>query len=117
MDTTSSTVTTRYSAIICTSKYLTIWTAIIYGYKFLMMVFGAFLAWETRHVAIKELNDSKLIGVCIYNVFILSVAGVLTSSISANPVSSFILIASFIIFCTSITTIVIFAPKVSYNNF
>ncbi|EDV22613.1 uncharacterized protein TRIADDRAFT_28937, partial [Trichoplax adhaerens] len=111
------TVTTHYIAVVCTSKYLSLWTGIIYGYKFLLMIFGAFLAWETRSVAIKELNDSKLIGLCIYNVFVLCTTGVLlTAVINTDPITSFCLIASFIILCTTLTIVLIFSPKVNLHS-
>ena len=34
----------------------------------LWQAFGIFLAWETRHVSIPALNDSKYIGMSVYNV-------------------------------------------------
>ena len=37
---------------------------------------GCFLAFETKDVKMEELNDSQAIGMCIYNVFILSAIGV-----------------------------------------
>ncbi|EDV22612.1 uncharacterized protein TRIADDRAFT_28568, partial [Trichoplax adhaerens] len=114
---TNAAVITRSVAIICVSNYMTIWMVVIYCWKFLLIVFGAFLAWETRHVTIPELNDSKLIGLCIYNVFVLCVTGVLlTAVVTADPITSYCLIASFIVFCTSVTIIVIFVPKVSHSN-
>ena len=44
----------------CQSEHMTIFLGIIYGYKGLLMIFGCFLAWETRHVSIPALNDSKV---------------------------------------------------------
>jgi hypothetical protein len=38
-------------------------------------VFGAFLAWETRNVQIPALNDSKYVGMSVYNVFIMCILG------------------------------------------
>ncbi|OQR70623.1 gamma-aminobutyric acid type B receptor subunit 2-like [Tropilaelaps mercedesae] len=45
----------------CQSEHMTIFLGIVYGYKGLLMIFGCFLAWETRHVSIPALNDSKLV--------------------------------------------------------
>ena len=42
----------------------------------LMQLFGAFLAWETRQVQVAALNDSKYIGMSLYNVTIMCVLGV-----------------------------------------
>ena len=39
----------------------------------LFLIFGIFFAWETRKVRIEALNDSKEIGICVYNVMIMSV--------------------------------------------
>ena len=36
--------------------------AAVYGYKGLLVIFGLFLAWETRNVNLAVLNDSKYIG-------------------------------------------------------
>lgn len=49
----------------CQSKSMTIFLGIIYVYKGLLMAFGCFLAWETRHVSIPALNDSKYIGLSV----------------------------------------------------
>lgn len=91
-----------------------IWLGISYGYKFLLMIFGAFLAWETRHVHIQELNDSKLIAASIYNVALLSTVGVILHEFTfAEPPVSYSLVASFILFATTTTTCIIFLPIVS----
>ena len=42
----------------------------------LLQLFGAFLAWETRQVQVAALNDSKYIGMSLYNVTIMCVLGV-----------------------------------------
>ena len=46
----------------CDCKYLFHFTIIMYCYKGLLLLFGLFMAWETRHVKIEALNDSKYIG-------------------------------------------------------
>lgn len=40
-----------------------------------LQIFGAFLAWETRNVSIPALNDSKHVGLSVYNVVIMCVMG------------------------------------------
>lgn len=80
-------------------------------------VFGAFLAWETRHVSIPALNDSKHIGLSVYNVVIMCVTGAAIAIVlSDRKDASFILISVFIIFCTTATLCLVFVPKVSPNN-
>ena len=77
-------------------------------------LFGAFLAWETRSVQIPALNDSKYVGMSIYNVAIMCVLGVAVSFVLKDELNaSFILIAIFIIFCTTGTLCLVFVPKVN----
>lgn len=58
----------------CQSKRMSIFLSVIYVYKGLLMAFGCFLAWETRHVSIPALNDSKYIGLSV--------------SVTPNPITS-----------------------------
>ncbi len=46
-------------------------SGIMYGYKGLQLVLGLFLAYETRSVKIRQINDSRLVGMAIYNVVVL----------------------------------------------
>lgn len=39
-----------------------VWLLLVYGFKGILLVFGLFLAWETRKVKIAALNDSHHIG-------------------------------------------------------
>ncbi|XP_022091351.1 uncharacterized protein LOC110979652 isoform X2 [Acanthaster planci] len=97
----------------CSCDTLTYWLGALYGYKGLLLIFGTFLAWETRKVSIPGLNDSKLIGVSVYNVVILCVIGAAVSTvINSNPEALFVFVSCIILFCTSITLIVVFVPKI-----
>ena len=72
------------------------------------------MAWETRAVNIPALNDSKYVGMSIYNVAIMCVLGVAVSFVLKDELNaSFILIAIFIIFCTTGTLCLVFVPKVN----
>ncbi|KAK3928408.1 Gamma-aminobutyric acid type B receptor subunit 2 [Frankliniella fusca] len=76
-------------------------------------IFGAFLAWETRHVSIPALNDSKYVGMSVYNVVIMCVMGAAISFVlSDKQEASFIIISSFILFCTTATLCLVFVPKI-----
>jgi gamma-aminobutyric acid type B receptor len=78
-----------------------------------MQVVGCFLAWETRNVSIAALNDSKYIGMSVYNVVITCAAGVpVTLLVGDRPVASFLIIAMFVIFSTTTTLCLVFGPKV-----
>ncbi|XP_070566247.1 gamma-aminobutyric acid type B receptor subunit 2-like isoform X2 [Ptychodera flava] len=96
----------------CQSLHMTIWLACIYVYKGVLMVFGLFLAWETRHVSIPALNDSKYIGMCVYNVVVMCIVGVaLSFIIQNNPNAAFGILSLFILFCTTVTLCLVFVPK------
>lgn len=82
-------------------------------FVFFVKVFGAFLAWETRHVSIPALNDSKHIGLSVYNVLIMCIMGAAIALVlSDHKDAVFVLISCFIIFCTSGTLCLVFVPKV-----
>ena len=81
----------------------------------MLLLFGAYLAWETRKVHIPALNDSKLIGVSVYNVIIpcLLITPVLTV-LGNNPDVMFVLTSVLTVLCTSVTLILVFVPKVRF---
>ncbi|CAH0731454.1 unnamed protein product, partial [Brenthis ino] len=96
----------------CQSERMPIFIGVIYAYKGLLLVFGAFLAWETRHVSIPALNDSKHIGLSVYNVLIMCIMGAPIALVLADHKDAlFVLIAIFIIFCTTATLCLVFVPK------
>ncbi|XP_078356482.1 gamma-aminobutyric acid type B receptor subunit 2-like [Oculina patagonica] len=98
----------------CESDNLTYWLGAVYAFKGLLLVFGVFLAWETRGVTIPALNDSRYIGMSVYNVVILSILGVaITSVIRSHQDATFAITAVFIIFCTTLTLCFVFVPKVT----
>ncbi|KAL9979471.1 hypothetical protein ACROYT_G017142 [Oculina patagonica] len=98
---------------LCESKETYRWLGILCGYKGLLLLFGAFLAWETRNVTIPALNDSKYIGMSVYNVFILCVIGApISLAMREKPDASFAIVSICIIICTSITLCLVFIPKV-----
>ncbi|MGH0150818.1 UNVERIFIED_CONTAM: hypothetical protein FKN15_018694 [Acipenser sinensis] len=91
---------------------MTIWLGIVYAYKGLLMLFGCFLAWETRNVSIPALNDSKYIGMSVYNVGIMCIIGAAVSFLTRDqPNVQFCIVALVIIFCSTITLCLVFMPK------
>ncbi|XP_055525482.1 gamma-aminobutyric acid type B receptor subunit 2 isoform X2 [Wyeomyia smithii] len=96
----------------CQSSKMTIFIGVIYAYKGLLLIFGAFLAWETRHVSIPALNDSKHVGLSVYNCVIMCVMGAAIALVLSDRKDAvFILISLFIIFCTTATLCLVFVPK------
>lgn len=62
---------------------------------------------------VPALNDSKYIGMSVYNVVLMCSLGVAILFILENNVNaSFVLISLFIIFCTTLTCCLVFVPKV-----
>ncbi|RDD43844.1 Gamma-aminobutyric acid type B receptor subunit 2 [Trichoplax sp. H2] len=97
----------------CTCRYFPVWLGIVCGYKFLLLIFGSFLAFETRRVNMKVLNDSKFIGFSIYNVSVFCLLGVLSSIAVGNQETlNYCLRSGCIIVCTTVTMIMVFLPKV-----
>lgn len=103
----------------CAGDFEEYWFGALYIYKGLLLVLGTFLAWETRTVRVTELNDSKYIGACIYNVAILCVFGVPIAHVLSveQTTLAFVLNAWLIMFCTTISLCIIFVPKVYHFNF
>ncbi|CAI5448074.1 unnamed protein product [Caenorhabditis angaria] len=97
----------------CASKNSAVFQAILYAVKGIVMILGCFLAWETRHVNVPALNDSKYIGTSVYCVVVMSVLGLSTSVILQDRVNEMFALASFfVIFSTTLTLCLVFVPKV-----
>ncbi|XP_072171308.1 gamma-aminobutyric acid type B receptor subunit 2-like [Diadema setosum] len=98
----------------CTSQHQSKWLVALYAYKGLLLLFGVFLAWETRNVKIPALNDSHYIAVCVYNVVIMSVLAVVVNNwvIQGNHrTMSFMLVSLCIFITTTATLCLLFVPK------
>lgn len=79
----------------------------------LLLLFGAYLAWETRKVHISALNDSKLIGLSVYNVIIPCILVIpILGIVFDQPTIQFVLTSFLTIFCTTFTLGLVFVPKV-----
>ncbi|KAL5007636.1 hypothetical protein ScPMuIL_016442 [Solemya velum] len=97
----------------CTSRNGFYFESTLYIIQGVLLAFGSFLAWETRKVHIDALNDSYQIGVCIYNVVVLSALGVaLSFALDAQVELIYGFISGFIILGTTLTQLIVFVPKV-----
>lgn len=71
------------------------------------------LRFPSGNVSIPALNDSKHVGLSVYNVVIMCVMGAAIALVLSDQKDAvFILISIFIIFCTTATLILVFVPKV-----
>lgn len=101
----------------CESINNTIWLGVIYGYKGLVLVFGLFLAYETRSLKVKQINDSRYVGMSIYNVVVLClITAPVTMVIASQQDASFAFVALAIIFCCFLSMALIFVPKVKVSR-
>ena len=103
---------------VCTSEKLALWLTLIYVYKGIMLLYGLFLAYETRNVVYPHLNDSRVIGICVYNVVVLSMIGAFLSVILDDKQFKelYASLSLCIIFPASATISLIFIPKVRTTN-
>lgn len=63
----------------------------MYAFKGLILVFGLFLAYETRSIKVKQINDSRYVGMSIYNVVILTIiTAPVTMVIGTHTIYSFV---------------------------
>ncbi|XP_071490406.1 gamma-aminobutyric acid type B receptor subunit 1-like [Diadema antillarum] len=100
----------------CTSRYVVYWNGSQLVLNGLLLIFGAFLAWETRKVTVPALNDSKYIGMSVYNVVVLSFVGLPVSLVLDDVNAHYAIIATFIFFATTLTLCMVFVPKLRVRN-
>ncbi|CAF1198101.1 unnamed protein product [Didymodactylos carnosus] len=97
----------------CKSNNLPLWFVLVVLHKGLLMIYGSFLAWKTRHVSIPALNDSKYIGISVYIFLISCILGALVGFVPPEQVElSYSLTSLFIIVCTTSTQCLVFVPKI-----
>lgn len=85
----------------------------MYGYKGLVLVFGLFLAYETRSVKLRQINDSRYVGMSIYNVVVLCLITAPVSMVVASQQdASFGFVSLAVVFCCFLSMALIFVPKV-----
>ena len=103
----------------CTGKNVEMWVALIYVSKGILLLYGLFLAYETRNVVYAHLNDSRVIGICVYNVVVLSTIGAFLALILKNEqyVELYSALSVCISFPAAATISLIFIPKVKPDLF
>lgn len=96
----------------CTSKYYVTWMMSICGFKGILLIFGVFLAWETRNVTYPSLNDSKNIGLAVYNVFMFSCLAIVTEFVVTYPPLQILVVRCIVFVGTTSTISLLFVPKI-----
>jgi len=88
------------------------WVMSICGFKGILLIFGVFLAWETRNVHYPALNDSKNIGLAVYNVFMFSCLALVVEFVVTYPPLEMLVGRSIVFVGTTSTICLLFVPKV-----
>jgi len=90
------------------------WLGSFYAFKGLLLIFGVYMAWETRNVKIPALNDSQYIGMNVYNVVTMTITVVVMSNmLSKSPTLSYVVESTILLLSTTVTLCLLFVPKVS----
>ena len=95
----------------CTSHYYNTWVMSLCGLKGILLIFGVFLAWETRNVHYPSLNDSKSIGLAVYNMFMFSCLAIVVGFVVYPPLETLVQ-RSIVFVAASSTVALLFIPKV-----
>ncbi|GFS01832.1 gamma-aminobutyric acid type B receptor subunit 2-like [Elysia marginata] len=92
---------------------LVYWVGATLVYKGVLLFFGLFLAWETREIRVDALNDSRHIGLCVYNVAVMCTVAVPLGFILGkdNLDGGYVIKSLFVILCTTVTQCIVFLPK------
>eukprot|EP00731_Ephydatia_muelleri_P021180 Em0013g907a len=111
-------VTTINCIFICDSqKGYTIWHGVLFGYKGLIQVVAILLAFGTRNVKVKGLNDSKHIAAIIYVTSICLVVVIISFATLRDKVNTLVAIYSLGFWCAAtIILLLVFIPKVHDFN-
>ena len=101
---------------ICMNDDAIVWLAISYAYKGLLQLVAMFMAFHTRRVKIKVLNDSKEIAVIIYiNSIILALLMVVEFALSNFHEVHAALFGLALLVAPTIFLTLVFVPKVLYK--
>lgn len=96
----------------CTSKHYMAWVGSICGLKGVFLIFGVFLAWETKNVHYLALNDSKNIGLAVYNIFMFSCLALVVEFVVTYLHLTTLVERSITLVGTTSTICLLFVPKI-----
>ena len=100
----------------CSSRYLAVWAGLLYAYKTCILLAGLYFTWQTRHVTLPSLNDTRRQYIVIYNVIAMAtlVLPVLFSQCTVGGASR-CGVAGLAIWLTLVVTVTLmFVPKVRW---
>ena len=98
---------------VCTSEGSATWLPVLFAYKGIILLVGLLLAFETRKVKIKSLNDSRFITMSVYGAVIVSITLTPIGFLLQHfPNVQYAVIGIMILFSTSLILGLIFVTKV-----
>ena len=111
-------VTTLYYIYLCSTKtWIRILSlGLLYGYKCVLQIFALYLAFQTRKVKIKGLNDAKYITTMVYVVTLVIIVTLVSTFALTNYVNVYA-----VVYCVglaisgSLILGLTFIPKVSFH--
>ncbi|XP_070533393.1 gamma-aminobutyric acid type B receptor subunit 2-like [Ptychodera flava] len=97
----------------CSSAYIWWWNGAILVKQGIVLLFGCFLTYEVRKVKVDGLNDSRQIGMSIYNILLATIVGTaLKLTLNHRPSLQYALIDLLVFLCFISTLGMMFIPKV-----
>jgi len=99
--------------VICESDFNLVWNCLLYALDASILCWGIYLAIKTRNVSLKEFNESKHIGLAIYNVAVIALITIpLMDSIDVRE-STRVFIISMATFVSVVATLgIVYIPKI-----
>ena len=102
--------------VTCTCKHENIFIIVMCCYKGLLLIFGAFLALQSRYAKPKIRQESKKIAVAIYNVIAISLIAIMAVALLSKASKydeSYGIIGGSIFVSTTATNFLLFLSKVN----
>lgn len=98
----------------CSSRHQTAWVCMLYAYKTCVLAAGLYFTWQTRHVTLPSLKDTRRQYIVIYNVIAMATLAlpVLLSRCIVGGGTRYVVGALVIWFTLMITVTLLFLPKV-----
>ncbi|XP_066926851.1 gamma-aminobutyric acid type B receptor subunit 2-like [Clytia hemisphaerica] len=99
----------------CQCEYQSHFIFATFAYKGILMVFGLFVAYETKRIKVAAINDSKHIGLAVYNVCLFSALGSIVVFCLYDTdrfQEGYIFFGACILEITTVTLCLVFVPKV-----
>ncbi|XP_048776574.2 gamma-aminobutyric acid type B receptor subunit 1-like [Ostrea edulis] len=97
---------------LCVAKHMAIWIGITLCFNGILLLFGIFLTFETRKVKLKNYNDSRFVGMAIYNITVFgSITAPLCLIISKQHVAKFVFMTGCILLSCFLSMGLLFLPK------